>query len=130
MMIAFISTAVLFLCLIVALLIVFKQQKEIEALRMRASQAALIADNAEEILNGFRQSVALNEQSYEIIPAYYCTSGSDIRKYSSEEKMRSAIRTKLAMIIGNDIAKKFEPSVLPLGNGKQKYSLVLKVKKI
>ena len=130
MMIAFISTAVLFLCLIVALLIVFKQQKEIEALRMRASQAALIADNAEEILNGFRQSVALNEQSYEIIPAYYCTSGSDIRKYSSEEKMRSAIRTKLAMIIGNDIAKKFEPSVLKVDKGKEKYSLVLKVKKI
>lgn len=130
MMIVFISTAVLFLCLIVALLIVFKQQKEIDSLRMRANQSALIADKAEEILNGFRQSVALNEQSYEIIPAYYCTSESDIMKYSSEEKMRSAIRTKLAMVIGNDIVKKFEPSVLPLGDGKQKYSLVLKVKKI
>lgn len=129
-MIAFISTAVLFLCFIVALLIAFKQQKEIEALRMRASQAALIADKAEEILNGFRQSVALNEQSYEIIPAYYCISESDIMKYSSEEKMRSDIRTKLAMIIGNDIAKKFEPSVLKVDKGKEKYSLVLKVKKI
>lgn len=130
MMIVFISTAVLFLCLIVALLIVFKQQKKIEALRMRANQSALIADKAEEILNGFRQSVALNEQSYEIIPAYYFTSESDMRKYSSEEKMRSAIRTKLAMIIGNDIAKKFEPSVLKVDKGKEKYSLVLKVKKI
>ena len=130
MIVFIISTAVLFLCLIVTLLIVFKQQKEIEAIRMRASQAAIISDRVEEILNGFRQSVALNEQSYEIIPAYYCTSESDIMKYSSEEKMRSAIRTKLAMVIGNDIVKKFEPSVLPLGDGKQKYSLVLKVKKI
>lgn len=130
MMIVFISTAVLFLCLIVALLIVFKQQKEIEALRVRASRAALIADKAEEILNGFRQSVALNEQSYEIIPAYYCTSESDIMKYSSEEKMRSAIRTKLAMIIGNDIVKKFEPSVLKVDKGKEKYSLVIKAKKL
>ena len=129
-MIVFISTAVLFLCLIVALLIVFKQQKEIEALRVRASRAALIADKAEEILNGFRQSVALNEQSYEIIPAYYCTSESDIMKYSSEEKMRSAIRTKLAMIIGNDIVKKFEPSVLKVDKGKEKYSLVIKAKKL
>lgn len=130
MMIVFISTAVLFLCLIVALFIVYKQQKEIDSLRMRASQAALIADKTEEIFNGFRQSVALNEQSYEIISAYYFTSESDIMKYSSEEKMRSAIRTKLAMIIGNDIAKKFEPSVLKVDKGKDKYSLVLKVKKI
>lgn len=130
MMIVFISTAVLFLCLIVALLIVFKQQKEIDSLRMRASQATLIADKAEEILNGFRQSVALNEQSYEIISAHYYISDSDTRKYSSEEKMRSAIRTKLAMIIGNDIVKKFEPSVLKVDRGKEKYSLVLKVKKI
>ena len=129
-MIVFISTAVLFLCLIVALLIVFKQQKEIDSLRMRASQATLIADKAEEILNGFRQSVALNEQSYEIISAHYYISDSDTRKYSSEEKMRSAIRTKLAMIIGNDIVKKFEPSVLKVDRGKEKYSLVLKVKKI
>lgn len=130
MMIAFISTVVSFLCLIVALLITFKQQKEIDVLRMRASQAELVADKTEEIFNGFRQSVVLNEQSYEIISAYYFTSESDISKYSSEEKMRSAILTKLAMIIGNDIAKKFEPSVLKVDKGKEKYSLVLKVKKI
>lgn len=44
--------------------------------------------------------------------------------------MYHAIKSKLSMLIGNEIVKMFEPSVLPLGEGKEKYSLVLKVKKI
>lgn len=82
------------------------------------------------IVDGFHEKMREEEEKYEIIQADYCTSDSDMMKFSSDKKMQRAIRSKLAMLIGNDIAKKFEPSVLPLGEGKEKHSLVLKMKKI
>lgn len=82
------------------------------------------------IVDGFHEKMKEEEEKYELIQADYCTSDSDLMKYNSDKKLRRAVRSKLAMLIGNDIAKKFEPSVLPLGEGKEKHSLVLKVKKL
>lgn len=82
------------------------------------------------IVDGFHEKMREEEEKYVLIQADYCTSDSDLMKYNSDKKLRRAVRSKLAMLIGNDIAKKFEPSVLPLGEGKEKHSLVLKVKKL
>lgn len=82
------------------------------------------------VIDGFCEKMKEEEEKYALIQADYYTSESDSLKYSSDEKMYRAIKSKMAMLIGNDIAKKFEPSILPLGEGKQKYRLVLKVKKI
>ena len=65
-----------------------------------------------------------------LVHAEYCTSDSDLMKYSTQKAMDAAIKSRLAMLIGNDVVKKFNPSVLPLGEGKEKYSLILKVREI
>lgn len=82
------------------------------------------------VIEGFCQKMEDEERKYEILSATYCTSDSDLIKYNSQKAMENAIRNKLAMLIGNDLAKRFEPHVLPLGEGKEKYSLTIKVKKI
>lgn len=82
------------------------------------------------IVDGFHDKMKEEEDKYEVIQADYCTSDSDMMKFTTDKKMQRSIRSKLAMLIGNDIAKRFEPSVIPLGEGKEKYSLVVKVKKI
>ena len=70
------------------------------------------------------------ESKYEILSATYCTSDSDTTKYNSQKAMENAVRSKLAMRIGNAIAKRFSPIVLPLGEKQEKYSLTVKVKKV
>jgi len=82
------------------------------------------------IVDGFYDKVKEEEEKYELIHSEYCTSDSDLMNYNSDKKLRMAVRSKLAMLIGNDIARRFEPSILPLGDRKEKYSLVIKVKKI
>lgn len=97
--------------------------KQVKSLLEDVKTYKTVAESAERLYEEERQKG-------ELIQAEYCTSVSDLLKYSSDEKMYCAIKSKMAMLIGNDIAKKFEPSILPLGEGKQKYSLMLKVKKI
>ena len=82
------------------------------------------------IVDGFHDKMKEEEEKYEFIQADYCTSDSDLMKYNSDKKLRRAVRSKLAMLIGNDIARRFEPSILPLGDRKEKHSLVVKVKRI
>lgn len=119
----FICVLILFICFSYMAFLAHKRWKQIEQL-----QDDLLY--YKRIVNGFHDKMKKEEEKYSIIQADYCTSDSDYIKYSSQRAMDNAIRSKMAMLIGNDIAKKFEPSVLPLGEGKQKYSLVLKVKKI
>lgn len=118
-------SALVFLCT------VYKQDKLIKRLKKEYSEEK---DNTvnyyEGIIQGFRNKVREEEEKYDIISALYCASESDSIKYNSEKAMERAIRSKLAMRIGNVIAKRFEPNSLPLGDGKKKYHLTVKVKKI
>lgn len=107
-----------------------KSNKTIKRLTEESEAYKMVAEDLELRYDDLRERYARDEADAVLIQADYCTSESDLLKYSSDEKMYRAIKSKLSMLIGNDIAKKFEPSVLPLGDGKQKYSLVLKVKKI
>lgn len=119
-----------FICFCIIAAIAYKREKRIKQLK----DDLLVADNSIEyykrIVNGFHDRMKEEEEKYSIIQADYCTSDSDYTKYSSQKAMENAIRSKMAMLIGSDLVKKFEPRILPIGEGKQKYSLVLKVKKI
>lgn len=108
----------------------YKRGKQIKQLKHELSAVKNSEEYYKRMVDGFRDKMKEDEEKYEFIQADYYTSESDIMKYNSDKKMKRAIRSKLAMLIGNDIAKRFEPNVLPLGEGKEKYSLVLKVKKI
>ena len=119
----FICVLILFICFSYMAFLAHRRGKQIKQL-----QGDLLY--YKRIINGFYEKVKEEEEKYSIIQADYCTSDSDYTKYSSQKAMENAIRSKMAMLIGNDIVKKFEPSILPNGDGKQKYSLVLKVNKI
>ena len=107
-----------------------KSNKTIKRLTEESEAYKKVAEDLEFRYDDLRERYARYEADAVLIQVDYCTSESDLLKYSSDEKMYRAIKSKLSMLIGNDIVKKFEPSVLPLGDGKEKYSLVLKVKKI
>lgn len=107
-----------------------RNKKTIKRLTEESEAYKKVAEDLERRYDDLRERYARDEADAVLIQADYYTSESDSFKYSSDKKMYRAIKSKLSMLIGNDIVKKFEPSVLPLGEGKQKYSLVLKVKKI
>ena len=121
---------VLFICFIVEFACCLVLLREYNKLKAELKKAKDSEAYYKRIVDGFHEKMKEEEEKYEIIQADYCTSDSDMMKYNSDKKLRRAVRSKLAMLIGNDIAKKFEPSVLPLGEGKEKHSLVLKVKKL
>lgn len=127
----FICALILFTCCsyYVAFL-AYKRGKQITQLAEDLKHAENLVTYYKHIIEGFHKKMKENEEEYSLIQADYCTSESDYTKYSSQKAMENAIRSKMAMLIGNDIVKKFEPRILPLGEGKKKYSLVLKVKKI
>ena len=125
-----ICTFIEFLCAITLGIIALRREKEIKQLKHELSAVKNSEEYYKRMVDGFRDKMKEEEEKYEIVQADYYTSESDIMKYNSGKKMKRAIRSKLAMLIGNDIAKRFEPTTLPLGEGKEKYSLVLKVKKI
>lgn len=109
---------------------VYQQDRLIKRLKEELAEKDKSVTYYHHVIEGFREKMKDEEEKYEIISAPYCTSDSDLIKYSSQKAMERAIRSKLAMLLGNEIAKRFEPRVLPLGEGKEKYSLTIKVKKI
>lgn len=109
---------------------VYQQDRLIKRLKEELTEKERTVNYYQHVIEGFREKMKEEEEKYEIIQAPYCTSDSDLIKYSSQKAMENAIRSKLAMLLGNEIAKRFEPRVLPLGEGKEKYSLTIKVKKI
>jgi hypothetical protein len=109
---------------------VYQQDKLIKSLKEELAEKDKSVTYYQHVIEGFREKVKEEEEKYEIIQAPYCTSDSDLIKYNSQKAMENAIRNKLAMLLGNEIAKRFEPRVLPLGEGKEKYSLTIKAKKI
>lgn len=119
--IAFVCAVVLILLLLYAS---YKQDRELAALKEEAEAYKV---TARELQRLYDESVHPEER---LVQAEYCTSDSDIIKYSSQKAMNAAIKNKMAMSLSNDLLKMFEPSTLPLGEGKEKYSLVLKVRKI
>ena len=121
---------VLFICVLIDFACLLVLLREYNKLKTELKKEKDSGAYYKRIVDGFHDKMKEEEEKYEIIQADYCTSDSDMMKFSNDKKMQRAIRSKLAMLIGNDIAKKFEPSVLPLGEGKEKHSLVLKVKKI
>lgn len=126
----FICVLVSFICFCIMADMAYKRGKQIKQLKHELSAVKNSEEYYKRMVDGFRDKMKEDEEKYEFIQADYYTSESDIMKYNSDKKMKRAIRSKLAMLIGNDIAKRFEPTVLPIGEGKEKYSLVLKVKKI
>jgi len=121
--IAFACAVVLILMLLYAS---YKQEKELQSLREEAEAYKVTARELQRLYDESK----LPDFSEVLVHAEYCTSDSDLMKYSSQKAMESAIKSRLAMLIGNEMVKKFNPSILPLGEGKEKYSLVLKVRKI
>ena len=126
----FICVLVSFICFCIMADMAYKRGKQIKQLKHELSAVKNSEEYYKRMVDGFRDKMKEEEEKYEIVQADYYTSESDIMKYNSDKKMKRAIMSKLAMLIGNDIAKRFEPTVLPLGEWKEKYSLVLKVKKI
>ena len=132
------STATyLIIALIIAILFVFmflctiyQQDRLIKNLKEELTEKDKSVTYYHHVIEGFRDKMKDEEAKYEILSATYCTSDSDTTKYNSQKAMENAVRSKLAMRIGNDIAKRFSPIVLPLGEKQEKYSLTIKVKKV
>ena len=123
----------LIISLIIAILFVFAicdRNRRIKRLKKELDEKDKSVTYYRSVIEGFGQKMEDEERKYEILSATYCTSDSDLIKYNSQKAMENAIRNKLAMLVGNDLAKRFDPSVLPMGDGKEKYSLTIKVKKI
>lgn len=121
--IAFVCAVVLILLLLYAS---YKQERELAALKEEAEAYKVTAKELQRLYDESKQP----DFSEVLVHAEYCTSDSDLMKYSTQKAMESAIKSRLAMLIGNEMVKKFNPSVLPLGEGKEKYSLILKVREI
>lgn len=118
-----ISFTIEFLCVVILFALVMRYRKLVKSLSEDVKTYKTVAESAERLYDEERRKGVL-------VQAEYFTSESDINKYSSDAKMKSAIKGRMAMLIGNDLLKKFEPSVIPLKDGKQKYRLMLKVEKI
>lgn len=126
----FICVLILFTCFSYMAFLAYKRGKQVNKLTEDLEHEEILNNYYKHIIDGFRDKMREEEEKYSLIQADYCTSDSDYTKYSSQKSMENAIRTKMAMLIGNDVVKKFEPRILPLGEGKKKYSLVLKMKKL
>lgn len=127
MIIAFVIAilfAFMFLCTI------YKQDRLIKCLKEELAEEVKSVTYYHHVIEGFREKMKDEEEKYEILSATYCTSDSDLMKYNSDKCMKNVIRNKLAMTLSKDIIKRFDLRVLPLGEGKEKYSLTIKVKKI
>lgn len=109
---------------------VYQQDRQIKQLKRECDESLNTVNYYRRMVDGFRDKMREEEEKYELVQAHYCTSDSDLIKYNSREAMEKAIRKNIAANIAQDILSRFEPGVLPLGEGKKKYSLILKVKKI
>ena len=109
---------------------VSRQDQQIKQLKREWEESLNTVNYYRRMVDGFREKMKEEEEKYEILSAAYCTSDSDLMKYNSEKCMRNVIRNKLAMTLSKDIIKRFDMRILPLGDGKEKYSLTIKVKKI
>ena len=118
------------LCALIFLGEVSQLNRQIKQLKHELSSVKNSEEYYKRMVDGFRDKMREEEEKYELVQARYCTTDSDLMRYNSQKAMENAIRSKMAMLIGNEIAKRFEPRVLPLGEGKEKYSLTIKVKKI
>lgn len=112
-----------FICVLVLFAINMRYHKLVRTLSEDAKTYKAVAESAEMLYEEERQKG-------ELIQAEYFTSESDYNKYSSQAKMESAIKSRMAMLIGQDIIRRCDINVIHLGEGKEKYSLMLKVKKI
>ena len=126
----FICVLILFTCFSYMASLAYKRGKQVKKLTEDLEHTENLVTYYKHIIEGFREKMKEEEEKYSLIQADYCTSDSDYTKYSSQKAMENAIRSKMAMLIGNDIVKKFEPRVLPLGEGREKYSLTIKAKRI
>lgn len=122
--------AILFASMFLFLCTIYKLDRLIKRLKKELDDKDKSVTYYRNVIEGFCQKMEDEERKYEILSATYCTSDSDLIKYNSQKAMENAIRNRLAMLVGNDLARRFEPRVLPLGEGKEKYSLTIKVKKI
>jgi len=116
--------ALAFLCTVV------KQDATIKFLKAEVEHHKEVAAKTQEIFDGFHAKMKKAEGEYELVQVEYYTSDSDVLKYPTIAKMDKAVRSKLALLVGNDLAKKFKPETKLLPNGSTKYSLILKVKKL
>lgn len=122
----FICILVEFAGFIVMAYLYLKAKQRTKELQEEAEAYRVTAETLQKLYDESKQP----DFSEVLVHAEYCTSDSDLMKYSTQKAMESAIKSRLAMLIGNEMVKKFNPSVLPLGEGKEKYSLILKVREI
>ena len=109
---------------------VYQQDKQIKRLKKELDERYQSETYYQNIIDGFRDKMKDEEAKYEFISATCSTSESDLKKYPSRDAMEKVILNKLAIRIGNKIVMRFEPRTLPIGEDKEKYSLVLKVKNV
>ena len=122
----FICVLIEFACYVIMAYLYLKAKQRTKELYEEAEAYKVTAKELQRLYDESKQP----DFSEVLVHAEYCTSDSDIMKYSTQKAMESAIKSRLAMLIGNEMVKKFNPSVLPLGEGKEKYSLILKVREI
>lgn len=127
MTIAFIISVLVILLLLVALINEWDKVKE---LKLDADTYKILAEVAEK--NGADLAKQLEDETSNtvIIHAEYETTQNDRERFITYPQIQKYAKRKLADKIAMEIFKKFDASVLPLDDGKEKYSIVFKIKRL
>ena len=127
MTIAFIISVLVILLLLVTLISEWDKVKE---LKLAADTYKTIAEVAEK--NGADLAKKLEDETSNtvIIHAEYETTQKDRERFITYPQIQNYAKRKLADKIAKDIFKKFDASVLQLGSGSEKYSIVFKIKRL
>ena len=127
MTIAFIISVLVILLLLVTLIGEWDKVKE---LKLDADTYKTIAEVAEK--NGADLAKKLEDETSNtvIIHAEYETTQKDREHFITYPQIQNHAKRKLADKIAKEIFKKFDASVLPLDDGKEKYSIAFKIKRL
>lgn len=109
---------------LVFLYYVLKQEKNISALKEDVDAYRKIAAEAQNLYEIERENAG------KLLHTEYTTTDADLVKYKSEKAMDGAIKSRLAVLIGNDIQKNIDLRIVNLGEGKKKYSYIFKIKNV
>ena len=115
---------------LVAVATVIAQDKQVNNMKEELETYKQVAERTQNIFEGFKNRAIEEEGKYSLVHIYYTFTEDELKKYETADKKKEAIMKKLSKIIGNSIIKKVEPDILNLGEGKMRYSITLKMKKI
>ena len=117
--------------LVIIAILYYMMTKENNRLRKELAIQEKSTEEFALLYQSLRERLEKDAQNEVLFHFEYCTSDSDINKYTDKEHMEKVIKSKIAKTLMNDIFKKFgDPDKLPLGDGNEKYSYSIKVKRI